>query len=190
MAVFPLTDEFPRGLQFLIDDIFFNTQLLYVEKASGWIDAYYTLFGPLLIVFIMAFSDKINLRGGVIGVSLLFPITYFVFVYALQQTTINEYLFDKKTQIFTIQKVSLDHDKSTEREIIRTIPFNEIASVQYLECPIEYPYTGYELNLILTSGQRINLFATTDATMGMNTTNISKIVNVPTLTPECKLPTN
>ena len=189
MAVFPMNDEFPRGLQYLNDDIFFNTQLLFIEKTSGWIDGYYTLFGPLIIVLIMAFSDKENLRGKVIGVSFLIPLGYFVFSQFLQHTTINEYLFDKNMQLFSTQKVILDHDKTTKREIIRTIPFKEIASIQYLKCPIAYPYTGYEVNLILTSDQRINLFATTDATMGMNADAIKRIlVDVPILTPECKLP--
>jgi len=186
MTVLPINDEFTRGLPFLIDDIFFNTQLLFVEKASTWIDAYYTLFGPLLIVLIMALSDKIKLRGGVIGVSILVPITYFAFSQVLQHTSIHEYLFDKSTKILTIQKVYLDHDKTTPRKIMRTIAFKDITTLQYLKCPTK-PHTGYELNLILTSGERVNLFSSTDATLLFNVEAIHIITDISISTPECQL---
>ena len=187
MAVFPISDEFPRGLQFLIDNVFNRTQLLFVERTSGWIDAYYTLLGPLVIVALMAISNKFTLRGGIIGTSFLIPVWYFIFSQFLQHTTITEYLFDKNTQEFSIQKVVLDHDKTTPREVIRAIPFKHIAAIQYLSCPLEYPFIGHELNLILTSGQRLNLFNTTDPTMTINADAIQNIIDIPLLTPECQL---
>jgi len=188
MKVKPVNQDFPTFQTHTIKNIgsaFGPSLLVYEEKMDGFSDAYYTLLGPLLIAFIGMRSDKTIYRKIVPGVSFLLAIGYILFSSFIQDLNIEELIIDEKKQVFQRQFVPQRHDSKTERTIQEVIPFNQIASVQYLTCELENNKKGYELNLVLNNGKRINVFTHRDATMAIDANVIAHIMNKPLLEPEC-----
>jgi hypothetical protein len=190
MSTEPLQQEFPVLQTHTIQklpSVSGKSIIIYEEKMGAHTDAYYTLLGPLLIAFIGMRSDKRLYKRMVPGVSFLIAIGYIGISGLLQQSEIEELVFDEKKAVFQRQTVPLKHDSSTDRMIKQTIPFSQIDAVQYLECPLDKKKMGYELNLVLNNHNRINIFTHRDATMGIEANFLARRIGKPLVRPECQV---
>ena len=184
MAVHPALDEdFPT---FNTHDFeYHGSDLLFLEEMGAWSDAYYTLLGPLLIAVIAMRSERTSNTSVISLFSFSTVITYFLISSQIQKQPVEELVFDTHQKQFIRQSIPLQHDDTTERNIIETIPYQDIIAVESLKCPIKKYVNGYETNLILKDQRRVNLFHSRDNTMGTPAEYIARALKVPRLKPEC-----
>ncbi len=189
MKTKPVNQDFPISQTHSIENIgsLYEPKLyVYEEKMDGYSDAYYTLLGPLLIAFIaMRLSKSMYYKKISLSVPILLAIGYIVISSFIEDLDIEELIIDEKKQVFQRQFVPQKHDLTTERIIHEVIPFNQITSIQYLTCSLNDNDVGYELNLVLNNGKRLNIFTHRDATMAIDASAIAHIMGKPLLEPEC-----
>jgi len=179
----PVNNEFPvfQTHSYISKSLSDNSFLGYEEKMDSSIDAYYTILAPLLIIFVAASAENFFYAAKIPKFSIMIGIIYYAVSSMLQQTYIEELIFDAKREVFIRQHVTLKHDKKTPRIIDEEISFDQIESIQLLSCPfdIEAKKVGFELNLILKDNTRVNIFTHQDATINIEAHSISHLTSKP-----------
>jgi uncharacterized Tic20 family protein len=169
--------------------VYNQSLLIYRQKPSGWIDAYYTLIGPLLIAMLLR-GDADNIGFGkknIIRFALPVAILYILFSSFLQNSSVEEIVIDRDKKVIVKQHSKLKYPYEVQK-IDETIPFNAIHAVEYLTCHLDNNKRGYELNLLLNDQKRCNIFAHRDPTMIIDAKSIANMVNKPLIEANCTLP--